>query len=58
MVVSEQTVATTAAASAATVLVYAAGSKLQAVGSVAPGDEGNSDHGAAVESAVAAVHLA
>lgn len=49
MVVSEQMVATTAAASVASVQVYAAGSKLEVVGSVAPGDEENSDHGAAAE---------
>jgi hypothetical protein len=58
MVVSEQMIAAAAAASAAYVPDYAAGSKLEAVGSVAPGDEENPDHGADAESAVAAVHLA
>ena len=39
--------------------VYAAGSRLEAVGYVGPGDEENSDLGAAVESTVVArYHLA
>lgn len=52
--------ATTAAAvAAASVPVYAAGSKLEPAGSVAPEDEENSGHGAVAESADAAVyHLA
>lgn len=48
-------VATNAAAAVAEfVPVYADESKLEAVGSVGPGNEENSDHGSAAESAVVA----
>jgi hypothetical protein len=57
----EEIVATTAAAAADAeyVPVSAAGSKLETVGYVGPGDEENSDLGAAAESSVVArYHLA
>jgi len=56
---AEEIVAITDAAVAEFVPVCAAGSRLEAVGYVGPGDEENSDLGAAVEStAVARYHLA
>jgi hypothetical protein len=60
IVESEEIVVTTdAAVVAESVPVYAAGSRLEAVGYVGPGDEGNSDLGAAAESSgVAGYHLA
>lgn len=60
IVESEETDATTdAAAVVESVPVYAAGSRLEAVGSVGPGDNENSDLGAAAESTgVAGYHLA
>jgi len=52
-------VTTDAAVVAESVPVYAAGSRLEAVGYVGPGDEGDSDRGAAAESSgVAGYHLA
>ena len=46
--------ANAAAAFAEAVPVYVAGTKLEDVGSVAPGNEENSGHGPAAESAVVA----